>query len=267
MTLGSQSTSSRPLPVEVAVLAARAPARMLTTRSTSSNSKRCGTSASRSFGPHLGVVAHQREDRSIHPELLAELNSGAIGGRSRRRPWRCGGPWRRSAGRVAGRGSTPRLRRRRACAGSGTTATRDGSRRPEPAPLRAARRRSRRRASSASARCRSRSSRRLIERSTRRELRNAIAPRRRFVPARPLSAAPTARQPACRFLFAMRAVYPRAPVTRTPARDRRSQRALCPATRARAAARPGAADEPRMFNHNRGLWGYTARRRRRRRRS
>ena len=68
-----------PLPVQVAVLPLRA-ARMFTTSSTSVNSNRCGTSASRSFGPISSSVAHHREDPVHHrPELLRGGELGAHG--------------------------------------------------------------------------------------------------------------------------------------------------------------------------------------------
>src|SRR3954447_2378931 len=52
-TFGSQSTSSDHTQCRLPCSSGRA-ARMFTTRSTSVNSKRCGTSASRSFGPMSG---------------------------------------------------------------------------------------------------------------------------------------------------------------------------------------------------------------------
>src|SRR3954465_11316671 len=78
-TFGSQSTSSVHSQCRLPSSAAAA-ARMLTTMSTSVNSKRCGTSASRSFGPMSGsssIIANTRSMTSRNS--CGERNSADTG--------------------------------------------------------------------------------------------------------------------------------------------------------------------------------------------
>src|SRR3979490_835415 len=76
-TLGSQSTSS--VHSQCRLPSSPRPARMFTTRSTSSNSNRWGTSASRSFGPIAGSSLIIENTRSMTSRnCLGESNSGLL---------------------------------------------------------------------------------------------------------------------------------------------------------------------------------------------
>src|SRR3954462_14424341 len=119
LTLGSQSTSSDHSQYRLPSSPSSA-ARMLTTRSRSVNSKRWGTSASRSFGPMSGSESIIEKTASMtSTNSSSELNSAfarSAGGGAR------GGGGRLARRRLAGR----RLRRR--LGGGGTRGRRLGGR-------------------------------------------------------------------------------------------------------------------------------------------